>query len=53
MVHQGDGLLPRRAHLGLAGIIGLEQLHQCCCELFGSTAGPLVLQGVPVAVADR
>ena len=52
MLHQGDGLDPAAAGLALAGVIGLEQLHQGGCQLLGCPPGPLLLEGMPVAIAD-
>jgi hypothetical protein len=50
---EGDGLLPRSCRLRGGGIIARQQLHKRSGQLFGAAAGPLGLEGVPVAVSDR
>ncbi len=52
MVEQSHRPQPAIRGRGDTGIIGGEELNQCGRHLFGGPAGPLTLQGMPVAVAD-
>ncbi len=53
MFHQGDGLLPPGTGFGLAGVVGLQQLHQGSSQLLRRPPRALALEGVPVPIGDR
>lgn len=52
MVQQSHRPQPSIRGCGGSGIIGGEELNQGGGHLFGGPAGPLTLEGMPVAVAD-
>lgn len=52
MLQQGDRLLAGFACRGWAGLISREEVHQGRADLFGRPSRSLVLERVPVAIAD-
>lgn len=52
VLQQGDRLLACFAAPGTAGIVRSQQLHQGRTDLFGSSAGRLMLERVPVTITD-
>jgi hypothetical protein len=50
---QVDGPLPGFRGAGLAGIVAAQELHQRRGKLLGGPAGPLTLEGVPIAISNR
>jgi hypothetical protein len=53
MIEQGDGPLAGLGRCRLGRIIRSQELNQSRRDLLGGAPGPLMLEGVPIAIADR